>query len=81
VWPEGICQRKIPMTPLGIEPVTFWLVAQYLNQMRHQVHIFLPSVRQKQMKENMLIIKTFNSTSGISRRKTARGKVKDYHTR
>jgi hypothetical protein len=30
--PEGLCQWKIPMTPLGIEPATFRLVQQ-----RHRV--------------------------------------------
>jgi len=37
VRPKELCQWKIPITPSGIKPATFWLVMQCLNQLRYHV--------------------------------------------
>jgi hypothetical protein len=56
VRPEGLFQRKTPMTPSEIEPATFWLVAQCLNELRQLVpHAFMwPNDKQYDtaLKEN-----------------------------
>jgi len=38
VWSEELCQWKIPVTPSGTEPVTFWFVSQHLNLLTPNVN-------------------------------------------
>lgn len=41
VWPEGLNQWKIQMTPSGMEPMTFQLLVQCLKQLHHcMTHIW-----------------------------------------
>jgi hypothetical protein len=41
VWLEGLNQQNIPMTPSGIKPVKFQLLALCLNQLHHRIPPFL----------------------------------------
>jgi len=42
VRPKGLRQRKIPVSPLEIEPTTFGIWGQCLNKLRHHMPLFIP---------------------------------------
>jgi hypothetical protein len=42
VRPEGLRKRKIPVLLLGIEPTTFGIRGQCLNQLRHHMSLSVP---------------------------------------
>jgi hypothetical protein len=51
VWLEGLGKLKNPPHP-GLEPSTFRLVAQCLNQLRYRVEILIVNLKELDTKTN-----------------------------
>ena len=52
---KGLCQRKIPMTPFGIEPATFRFVAQHFNQCATAVPNYIYVTKYNLRHEHILL--------------------------
>ena len=63
---EGLCQRKIAMTPCGIEPTTSMLVAQFVNLLRHRVPPLSPCKVQRLRNQLLHMLVGVNLTMEVS---------------
>jgi len=60
-----LCQRNIPMTPAGIEPATFWFVAQHLNHCATAVPNWVTYQNQKPSVHVYISIYEYQSHSNL----------------
>jgi hypothetical protein len=54
--PESLCQWEFPLTPSGIEPAKFRLVANFLNQLRHRVLLFSRLERRNLVESDSILL-------------------------
>ena len=63
---EGLCQWKIPVTPYGIEPVTFRFVAQHLNHCCTAVPLSLQTWRVNNWIIQLILLRTGDAVETIT---------------
>jgi len=74
VWPEGLYQWRIPITPAGIENATFRIIARWINQLRHRVP-------QSQLWRNYFLVATESHPRSLEPSGTPLWKPQISHTK
>jgi hypothetical protein len=53
---KRIMSMKIPLTPSGIKPMTFWFVMQCLNQVHHHIPLSSSYITEYQVRHDYVIL-------------------------